>query len=221
MPGLLGVEDAAHGGDDLRGGHALRLVENDPAVDRLPFLRPIAISLPVRGIAAKLHRARLRLTASPVGEEAGAIRSSSSSSARSRCTSGDLRMVSIFSASAKDLSSTKRRSGVNLSAMHVAHLAAQKALVAVERGDDRVGVLAAQRLAKDRGMAHVGRRLDLRDCHRHAVQIGIADVVRASALRPAHGAAFRRHAIGAAMDHGRHRGAWNAPGRGWDGRGIL
>ena len=107
-------------------------------------------------------------------------------------------MVSIFSASAKDSSSTKRSSGVNLMVISVAHLAAQKSLVAVQRRDDLLGILAAQRLAIDRGIAHVGRRLDLGDGHRDAVQIGIADFVAAQEFRPAHGAAPRPRATGAA-----------------------
>ena len=34
MAGLLGIEDAAHRGDRLGRGHALRLVQDDPAMDR-------------------------------------------------------------------------------------------------------------------------------------------------------------------------------------------
>ena len=49
--------------------------------------------------------------------------------------------------------------------------------MAVKGGDDGGGVLAAQRFAIDGGIAHVGRRLDLSDGHRHAFQIGIADFV--------------------------------------------
>ena len=80
-------------------------------------------------------------------------------------------MVSIFCASAKESSSTKRSSGVNLVAMHVSHLAAQKSLVAVQGGDDHLGVLPAQGFAIDGGIAHVGRRLDLGDGDRDALQI--------------------------------------------------
>src|SRR5579871_5709201 len=61
----------------------------------------------------------------------------------------------------------------------MSHLAAQISLVSVERGDDRLGVLAAERLAVDRRIAHVGGRLDLRNRHRHAGQFWIAQVAAA------------------------------------------
>ena len=35
MPGLLRIEQAAHGADRLRRGHAGRLVQHQPAVDRI------------------------------------------------------------------------------------------------------------------------------------------------------------------------------------------
>ena len=38
MAGLLGIEDAAHGGDGLGRGYALRLVEDHPAVNRVALL---------------------------------------------------------------------------------------------------------------------------------------------------------------------------------------
>ena len=37
MAGLLGIEDAAHRGDGLGGGHARRLVEDHPAMNRIAF----------------------------------------------------------------------------------------------------------------------------------------------------------------------------------------
>ena len=46
--------------------------------------------------------------------------------------------------------------------------------MAVERRDDGTGILAAERFAEDRRMAHVGRGYDLRHRHRDAHEIGIA-----------------------------------------------
>ena len=88
-------------------------------------------------------------------------------------------MVSIFCAFGEGLIFDKAQLGREFHRDQVAHLAAQKALVPVQRRDDRLGVLAAQRFAEDRGIAHVGRGLDLGDGHRHAVEIGIADVAAA------------------------------------------
>src|SRR5579872_5110501 len=93
MAGLLRIEDAFYNRDDLRRGDIHRFVDDDPAMDGGAFLP----SRHVRG-------------ASGVG-----VQPSSSCFARSRRTRSDLRMPSIFSASAKDVSSTKRRSGVNFS----------------------------------------------------------------------------------------------------------
>src|SRR5205085_7985010 len=84
MAGLLGIEDAAHRADGLRRSHALGLVQDHPAMDGVTLF-------------------------------AAAHYSSSSPSwvaARSRLTRSDLRIFSIFWASAKDSSSTKRSSGV-------------------------------------------------------------------------------------------------------------
>ena len=65
----------------------------------------------------------------------------------------------------------------------MSHLAAQKSFVPVEGGDDRPRILAAQRRAIDRGIAHVGRRLDLGDGDRDAIQIGIANLVPVQNVR--------------------------------------
>ena len=59
----------------------------------------------------------------------------------------------------------------------VTHFAAQKSLVAVQGGDDLLGILPTQRFAIDRGIAHVGRRLHLSNGDGDAIQIGIADFV--------------------------------------------
>src|ERR1051326_6379033 len=58
----------------------------------------------------------------------------------------------------------------------LAHQPADETLVPIERGDDALGVLAAQGLHEHGGVPHVGRRLDLRHGDRDAVEIGIADV---------------------------------------------
>src|SRR6185312_7340914 len=66
---------------------------------------------------------------------------------------------------------------------HVPHLAAEKSLVTVERGDHGPGILAAQGRAIHRGIAHVGRRLDLGDGDGDPVQLRIANLVPAQNVR--------------------------------------
>ena len=55
--------------------------------------------------------------------------------------------------------------------------------MAVERGQHGARILATQRFAEHRRMAHVGRRLDLGDRDRHAVEIGIANLAAGQDVR--------------------------------------
>ena len=61
----------------------------------------------------------------------------------------------------------------------VAHFAAQKSAMTVERRHHRIGVLAAQGLDEHGRVPHVGRRLHLRHRDGDAQEIGIADFVGA------------------------------------------